>query len=219
LPPVSGYTDPGGVPRQPLPGHTDTGGMPRQPLSGYTDTDGGGFAGVGATPAYGSLPPISGHTDTGGLPRPSGVEATWSLASPVVNAAQVSQQPAWALLGDAPSFWPHERYQPGTPGEGPIEMSSIESSLPLEPVSQGLGSDASTSWDGFDDAPWAAERPPAETGHGHGGWSDSQSWSNPESDLLSSTDSLHAVLTHDSAVTRDWQARADRRGRHRSTET
>jgi hypothetical protein len=222
--PVSGYTDPGGMSRQPVSGYTDPGGLPRQPVSGYTDTGGGGTGGRGAIPAYGSLPPISGYTDTGGLSRPLGAEATWSLAMPVVNAAQVSQQPAWALLGDAPSFWPDERYRPGDPGDGPVEMSSIDSSLPLEPVSPdpGYGMPASTRLDGLGGTPSDDGWRPVETGRGDGDlgeWSDSESWSSPSGDLLSSTDSLHAVLTHDSAVTRDRQARADRLARHRSTDT
>ncbi|MDT7751751.1 MAG: hypothetical protein QOD96_5413 [Pseudonocardiales bacterium] len=40
------------------------------------------------------------------MPGPS-VESTWTLAQPVVSADQVAQQPAWALLSDAPAFWPH----------------------------------------------------------------------------------------------------------------
>jgi hypothetical protein len=138
----------------------------------------------------------------------------------VVNTDQVSQQPAWALLGDAPSFWPHERYQPG-PDDGPIEISSIDSSLPLESVSadplygtrdlDGIGSVAAATGRLLeparddDRADWVPPEP--------------DSWSSPvdtASDLLGSTDSLHAVLTLDDAVTRDRQARFDRLGRHRS---
>jgi hypothetical protein len=116
----------------------------------------------------------------------------------VVNSAQVSQQPAWALLGDAPSFWPDERFRPDRPEDGPVEMSSVDSSLPLERVSEDPG------YGGF--------------GHGEDERPDSESWSSPSEDLLSSTDSLHAVLTHDAAVTRDRKARADRLRRHRSTD-
>ncbi|HTK62016.1 MAG TPA: DUF3710 domain-containing protein [Pseudonocardia sp.] len=244
LPRVSGYpnTDGGGrfgvgpAVAGALPGHTDPGGLPRHPVSGHTD--GRGIGDGGATPAYGSLPPISGRTDTGGLPRTPGIESTWSLAMPVVNTDQVSQQPAWALLGDAPSFWPDERYRPGSPEDGPVEMSSIDSSLPLEPVFRWAGQDgpASTVRDGLDSSsasdPWL----PVDTGYGRGerpvspSWSESGSrpeqdsrpepgsWSSPADDLLSSTDSLHAVLTHDEAVTRDRRTRADRLGRHRSTD-
>jgi hypothetical protein len=37
---------------------------------------------------------------------PAAAEGTWSLAQPVVSSDQVAQQPAWALLGEAPTFWP-----------------------------------------------------------------------------------------------------------------
>jgi hypothetical protein len=54
------------------------------------------------------LPPVppSAPLDSNGVPGPS-VESTWTLAQPVVSADQVAQQPAWALLSDAPAFWPH----------------------------------------------------------------------------------------------------------------
>jgi len=233
----TGYTDPGGMARYPGTGHTDPDGMARYPGTGHTDGRATGDD-RGSIPAYGSLPPISGFTDTGGLPRSPGVESTWSLATPVVNTAQVSQQPAWALLGDAPSFWPDERYRPGDPADGPVEMSSIDSSLPLGPVPSerdqtGTGSSWGDSIDpGVTDDPWR----PVESAYGHSGGlpaleseresereleresdRESEPWSTPSADLLSSTDSLHAVLTHDDAVTRDRRTRADRLGRHRST--
>jgi hypothetical protein len=172
-------------------------------------------------PAYGSLPPISGYTDTGGFSKPPGVESTWSLASPVVNADQVSQQPAWALLGDAPSFWPDERYRPGSPEDGPLEMSSVDS-LPLEPVPSGHGyhPPEPMGLDGFEPARPADAWRPAESAAGDDPRPDQDSWASPAEpagDLLGTTDSLHAVLTLDDAVTRERQARSDRLGRHRSS--
>lgn len=244
VPPLSGHTDPGGAPWPPAPDHPDggfgtggfgTGGFGADGFGADGFGTGGAGGGRGATPAHGSLPPISGYTDTGGFARPPGVESTWSLATPVVNADQVSQQPAWALLGDAPSFWPDERYRPGDPGDGPIEMSSVDS-LPLDPVSRdpGHGTPASAGLDPFDSTPadggWGASgstpdtRDPWDERDGRDGdaWRDRpepDSWSSPADppgDLLGTTDSLHAVLTLDDAVTRDRRARADRLGRHRS---
>ena len=54
-----------------------------------------------------ALPPVRSieDWDTQGLPRLS-AESTWSSASPVVSAAAVEHQPAWAQLSAAPSFWP-----------------------------------------------------------------------------------------------------------------
>jgi hypothetical protein len=61
------------------------------------------------------LPPVptTSELDTNGFQRP-GVESTWSLAKPVVSADQLAQQPAWALLSDAPTFWPHPTPPRGT---------------------------------------------------------------------------------------------------------
>jgi hypothetical protein len=76
-------------------------------------------------PASG-LPPVPATPPGGGFGM-SAAEATWSLANPVVDAAEVAQQPAWASLSAAPSFWPHERYrpeEPPAPGEPPSGTGS-----------------------------------------------------------------------------------------------
>lgn len=146
------------------------------------------------------LPPVAGYTSsaTNGLPVVSGVEATWSSARPVVSADQVAQQPAWALLGDAPSFWPDERTTPGGVGMSPPAMAT-----PPGSGNPAVPGPAASRYERFPaDLPTTAAVP----GPDHG-------W--PDTDLLSETDALHRVLTGDAAATRDWQVRAERRGRHR----
>ncbi len=162
LPPPPAAHRPGGAPTRPTPA----------------------IGPLGAPAARVGLPPVPGYAPsaTNGLPAVSAVEATWSSTRPVVSADQLAQQPAWALLGDAPSFWPDERPTPGGADMSPPAAVRYEA-LPADPP-----------------------RPADVTGPDDG-------W--PHTDLLSQTDALHRVLTHDAAATQDWRARAERRGRHR----
>lgn len=216
------------------------------------------------------LPPVPAAPE-GGASRSSGVEGTWSLANPVVNAAEVAQQPAWALLSAAPSFWPDERHRQDDsrrpddayrldeagrpddpfrlddswPGEAPYRPAEAGRSASDWSLADSGHSGAGPSGYGpspdlggpgyprtdFGDATplerailsemsfgaaSADQRidPGTPAGNGHDTMAD-EAWSGSDSDLLSSTDGLHAVLTHDSAATRGWAARADRRGRRR----
>jgi len=68
----------------------------------------------------GPMPPVPG----GSRMSPAAAEGTWSLALPVVSSDQVAQQPAWALLGDAPAFWPTpppRDEQARNPAPGPLD--------------------------------------------------------------------------------------------------
>lgn len=236
-------------------------------------------------PASG-LPPVPAAVPGGGFGM-SAAEATWSLANPVVDAAEVAQQPAWASLSAAPSFWPHERYRPEEPprsgepvngtggyeagrygsggygtgsfetggyGSGSGSIGSIGSfgHPPAGPSGYPVGGpseyvpagppdwtvngsghpgDLDLSGPGDDDGvrtplerailaemSFAAGSTDGVDGHGHDrpdGRPDGpeEAWTGSDSDLLSSTDGLHAVLLNDSAATRGWAARAGRRRR------
>jgi hypothetical protein len=95
-------------------------------------------------------------------------------------------------------------------------MSSVDS-LPLEPVTRDPGYQP-MGLDGFEPARPADEWRPSEPVPGEGPRPDQDSWASPAAgDILGTTDSLHAVLTLDDAVTRERQARSDRLGRHRSS--
>lgn len=62
----------------------------------------------GRAPARHGLPPVPSvaSMDTDGFPRVPLVETTWSMAIPVVSSDQVEDQPGWAELDEAPSYWP-----------------------------------------------------------------------------------------------------------------
>jgi len=97
------------------------------------DSRGGAYGGAGGpVGAMGGdrrrgLPPVptTSELDTNGFRRP-GVESTWSLAKPVVSADQVAQQPAWALLSDAPAFWPHPTPPRGTRVPEPPDRGALD---------------------------------------------------------------------------------------------
>ena len=121
-----GSLRPGTPPGSP---HRSIGARP----SGPADYPGGAYGGA-ARPvgAMGGdrrrgLPPVptTAELDTNGFRRP-GVEATWSLAMPVVSADQVAQQPAWALLSDAPAFWPHPTPPRGTRVPEPPDRGALD---------------------------------------------------------------------------------------------
>jgi Protein of unknown function (DUF3710) len=73
------------------------------------------------------LPPVAGtgSFDISGAPSVSPAETTWSMARPVVSAEQVARQPAWALLNQAPMFWPHPTQElprvPEPPDRGALD--------------------------------------------------------------------------------------------------
>jgi hypothetical protein len=73
------------------------------------------------------LPPVAGTGSfgIGGVPSVSAAETTWSMARPVVSAEQVARQPAWALLSQAPMFWPHPTQElprvPEPPDRGALD--------------------------------------------------------------------------------------------------
>jgi hypothetical protein len=185
------------------------------------------------------LPPVSGYP--GGSP----VEATWSTSQPVVSADEVAQQPAWALLSDAPSFWPDERFRPepsgtrvlesrpldhgstdqrapghgapdpwadGTPGPWACGPGRDEPRLPESPSPQAWLADG---WSPGSPEPGPGDREPVRDDHRPS----ADPWGGGTDAVLTGTDALHAVLTGDAAATRDWAARADRRGRHRRPHT
>jgi hypothetical protein len=195
---------------------------------------------LGAATPYGrpsapnALPPVPAAS------RWTAVEETWTGANPVVNADQLAQQPAWALLGAAPSFWPDERYRRTEPPESvrPAPEPSPLSGLPSDfGISGSLESDfpdptplereilAGMAFGGLGSATdfgagagagghvnGSGPGRPAEQLAATADEVDGGAWSGPDSALLSSTDGLHAVLTHDAAATRGWAAR---RSRHR----
>jgi hypothetical protein len=68
----------------------------------------------------GPMPPVP----AGPRVSPAAAEGTWSLALPVVSSDQVAQEPAWALLGEAPTFWPTpppRDEQARNPRPGPLD--------------------------------------------------------------------------------------------------
>jgi hypothetical protein len=279
-----------------------SGGLPR--ASGLPQPSADPLLNSGAFPPIsGGMPPVPAAEVVGGAPRwTSGAESTWSGANPVVNADQVAQQPAWAQLGGAPSFWPEEPLPSGEPATPSTSPSSV--------LSSSLPSSSPSSWassPGYDPAPGYEPRPDqdplgsfdrptsgldlrgypppargdldgfgAPAGHGSANGLDglgslgpldglgspsgysalddligrgshrtdsapsypastpepayrapepepapepaepvADGWSGRASDLLSSTDGLHAVLTLDAAATQGWAAR---RNRHRQDE-
>lgn len=171
------------------------GGWPRPPARSAPaigPPGSSGRAGMPPVPAYSA-------TSTNGTPVLPAVEATWSSASPVVSADQLSQQPAWALLGDAPVFWPDERCAPEGRPAGTYREGGPPPDLDLEPAGSAWSPRPPREEPGLSGEPPVPVQPSSEGGQ----------------DLLSSTDALHRVLIHDAAATQDWQAGADRRARHR----
>jgi len=102
-------------------------------------------AGTAAPPARRGLPPVT-SLDTNGFPVGS-VESTWSLARPVVSADQVAQQPAWALLSDAPAFWPG-RYArvPEAPNRGALDDGRAQPHRGPTPPNRQVQPPAAGSW-------------------------------------------------------------------------
>ena len=199
----------GGPPTGPLGGPPTgpLGGPPTGPVGGPPTGGSGRYAG----PHRPGLPPVPALSamDTGGIPRVSAVETTWTMARPVVSADQVAQQPAWALLSDAPSFWPQQRPArrarvPRPPDRGAADDTRPAPSSdghPLAPPNGHRGFPGErTGTPGRPDGPPSGGRPAdpaplAATGPPH--------------------DPLHDALTPDWRGTQGGSSRAARRGRHR----
>ncbi len=179
-----------------------------------------------------ALPPVPAYPAQAptGVAR-AAVEATWSSANPVVSADQLSHQPAWALLSDAPSFWPDQRYRPaGADIPGPPDRGALDDARgarpPSEPLPESeplyestLRSESFLPPDSYlpprSYLPTGADLPVGEPPAGDRSSEPTGGWSDGGEGMFSGTDSLHRVLVHDAEATRDWQASADRRGRHR----
>jgi len=157
---------------------------------------------------HGYLARASSAEATGELPRVS-QEESWSSAKPAVGADQMGHQPAWALLEQALTFWPDERFA-SAPDVVPLPPDRGALDVPLPPDRGAL-----------DDARPARPEPltdlfaPAATADDAAGESAGEAWPRTETDRLNGTEALHLALINDSAATRDWRANADRRGRHR----
>jgi hypothetical protein len=224
----------GGPPTGPLGGPPTgpLGGPPTGPLGGPpTGVPGrGGYAG----PHHPGLPPVPALSamDTGGIPRVSAAETTWTMARPVVSADQVAQQPAWALLSDAPSFWPQQRPArrsrvPRPPDRGAADdiRPAPSNGHPVAPPNgqrgmpgARLGTPGRPPVTGYPGPPGTGPGTPA--GRPDGPPSGDATGGHPADPApLAAADPLHDPL-HD-ALTPDWRgaqggsARAARRGRHR----
>ncbi|HEX4248559.1 MAG TPA: DUF3710 domain-containing protein, partial [Pseudonocardia sp.] len=123
----AGYPDAGGWPSRtaPPPAGSPTGALRQSAAHPDGIRDSRGLDPRGDRRR--GLPPVptTAELDTNGFQRP-GVEATWSLAKPVVSADQVAQQPAWALLSDAPTFWPHPTPPRGTRVPEPPDRAALD---------------------------------------------------------------------------------------------
>jgi hypothetical protein len=132
-PPGSLHRSIGARPSGPV-GYPGVGGQPSRtgpPMAPPVSAGAYGGAGAPVGASLGDrrrgLPPVptTSELDTNGFQRP-GVESTWSLAKPVVSADQVAQQPAWALLSDAPAFWPHPTPPRGTRVPEPSDRGAFD---------------------------------------------------------------------------------------------
>lgn len=165
-----------------------------------------------------ALPPVPAveDWDTQGLPRLS-AESTWSSASPVVSAAAVEHQPAWAQLSEAPSFWPdpYPTGPIGPPVPAALPMSPPPATpreptpwRPPEPVGwAGLGGVAEHTGE------LAAVQPVGSVDPADPLAGIAPVWSEPLGDSARDipTDSLHDALTSDAALSNGRLPRVRRR--------